>query len=619
MQSVIPFSSTLDDLFMSRANTWRHTAPEDASVGGIDGWLNYVNGEDAQMSEQIYRELKAIKATQFDFDAIVYWGANDIFSNSRLARHLPGVVSVAMEFGPTRLPFEPTLAIDSHGVNGKSMWSQLTTSDVLKLKNTVPTWLRTQNAVTMANGRTLFQSRPGRLSNDLARRLDEFRGRCDRLVLFAHQLADDANSLMFANGHSTISAIERLCAHPAMDKGLVVLKPHPKVFNNAYNAKAWRDLEREIEKRFPQKVIIFHDDVEKVDYQGFLESFDAVVGINSSVIFEAALLERPVVAFGQTGFLPNDADTWLDEALGDWNGDGAAAARIAASLNIGYLLPPREIFKDKITFHAVIDAVASAYRRSAKDTLKALMTIQRERSPRERHLVHWSGPNVFNRKGIYAVPKLGDKVNVVSHRNGFIHPRIAITYDDAVGPNSFDGAIEAYSIDDAGLEMRMSAVTDLGEAPFAFVLKSGGRAIFARPTEERPARAKVQGFPARTKIGATMKVAFDSVEFPLYGGFTLYAAKANGSATSIEIPAALRTAVSKGLRGPDAPSDSGDGFIAVDAVSALPTDLPVTAIVDGGRAQAKNIANPALLNPGEVVLIDDSKSDQEDQNKSIAS
>lgn len=120
MQSVIPFSSTLDDLFMSRANTWRHTAPEDASVGGIDGWLNYVNGEDAQMSEQIYRELKAIKATQFDFDAIVYWGANDIFSNSRLARHLPGVVSVAMEFGPTRLPFEPTLAIDSHGVNGKA-------------------------------------------------------------------------------------------------------------------------------------------------------------------------------------------------------------------------------------------------------------------------------------------------------------------------------------------------------------------------------------------------------------------------------------------------------------------------------------------------------------------
>lgn len=602
MPSVIPFSPELNEQFFARSNLWRSPGTNGVQPAGVEAWLDYVSGDAAELGNILHGELKRIKESVFDFDVVVYWGANGLLENHVLAQVLPGVRSVAIEMGPTRPPFVPTLAMDTHGVNGKSLMAGLTSADLIKLKNDAPTRLRTENAVLMESGRTLFQSRPSRLSNGLAETLISLKRDYEKLVLFPHQLADDANSLIFNNGIDTFSALKKICDHTSMTNGLVVLKPHPKCMNNAYNARAWRALKSDVETHLGDKVMIWDHPVELSDYTAFLESFDAVIGINSSVLFEAALLDRPVAPLGKTGFFPGDADDWFEAALTDWSGKPAQAARVSVTLNVAYLLPPRGILKDRRAFLAAVGMFAQAFDAKPRTTLRKVIEIQKRLSIRDRHLVHWQGPNIFNARGIFGLPKPGVPVNVITHRNGFIHNSFSVVHEVEPGIESLVGGIDRFEIADSQLHMKVYAVTDLGEPPFAFMFKSGGKVLAWRSTEARPARAAAQGFPSNTRIGATLSLAINSDEFPLYGNFSLLAVTTTGVATTIHVPSDMRRSVVKAILG-GAALDIWDD----DQIVAEDSDLAVIALnnedVGGGSPESVDHFEPQVVEQGEVVVV----------------
>jgi len=545
---LIPFSDDLNDLYFQRSSFWIGGDDVAKRPSGIESWIRYVRGEDVEIRAKLHSELARIKATEFDYDCIAYWGANENLSNKAIAKILPGVRSMAMELGPTRSPLVPSLAVDSHGVNGSSLLASITCEELAAFQADAPSRLSVENSVQMESGRTLYQSKPPYLSNGLAKTMLDLRARHERLVLFANQLADDANSILYGEGHTNLSAIEAVCTHPAMENGLLVVKPHPKSLNNAYNARSWRELRRTLEQRFPNKVLIWDEPVEPSDYLGFLNSFDAVTAINSSVLFEAALMDRPVAPLGRTGFFPSDANLWLDEALGAWDGPARQASRLSVALNIAYLLPKRATLQNRHVFLSVAEDFSRVYKPSASETLRALINNQRRLMPKDLNTVHWLGHDSFARRGLYHVPSTDGSANVTTYRNGFAHPRFSVVYETSLTAKSVIGEIEAFWVEKDVLTMKVSAVSDMGLAPMAFVIKSAGKVIFGRPTETRPARALSQGFAPDTCIGTTFKLDLTRADFPLYGGFEVLAVASGGKAARIEVPASLRRVISDRIR-----------------------------------------------------------------------
>lgn len=547
-QNIIPFSESLNDLYFERSSFWINGDDPSERPSGIESWTRYIQGEDKELRSALHTELARIKATEFDFDCIAYWGTNGNLTNNAIAKFLPGVKSMAMELGPTRAPFVPSLAVDSNGVNGDSTIARLTCHELLGFRADAPSRLSVENAVHMENGRTLYQSKPPFLSNELAETFLDLRSRYDRVVLFANQLADDANSILFGNGLTNLSAIERVCEHPAMKNGVLIVKPHPKSRNNAYNARAWDKLRATLRERFADQVLIWDKPVDDRNYLGFLNGFDAVTAINSSVLFEAALMDRPVAPLGRTGFFPSDAHDWLDAALGEWGGEAEEAARLSVALNVAYLLPRRSTLQHRQVFLSVAEDFSRANKASPADTLRTLINNERRLMPKELHLVHWVGHDSFARRGLYHVPGSDGSANVTTYRNGFSHLRFSVVYEDRVTPKSVVGEIEAFGLDGNVLTIKVSAVSDMGLAPMAFIFKSAGKVMFARPNETRPARALAQGFPSNTRIGATIKIDLDRKDFPIYGGFELMAVASGGKATRIEVPTSLRRVISDRIR-----------------------------------------------------------------------
>lgn len=545
---IIPFSDKLNELFFQRSSFWLDGGDPSGRPSGIDAWTRYVRGDDVELRSALHADLARIKASEFDFDCVAYWGANENLANAAIAKVLPGVKSMAMELGPMRPPFVPSLAADSHGVNGGSTIARMTCQDMLEFSADAPSRLSVENAVQMENGRTLYQSKPPFLSNELATIFLDLRSRYDRVVLFANQLADDANCILYGGGQTSLSAIEKICTHPGMENGLLVVKPHPKSRNNAYNARSWQTLRATLEERFADKILIWDQPVEEQDYLGFLNSFDAVTAINSSVLFEAALMDRPVAPLGRTGFFPSDADLWLDSALGEWGGEAAEVARLSVALNVAYLLPRRSTLQHRHVFLSVAEDFSRAHKASPIETLRTLIGNQRRLMPKELPIVHWVGHDSFARRGLYHVPASDGAVNVTTYRNGFSHLRFSVIYETSITTKSVVGEVEAFGVEGDILTMKMSAVSDMGVAPMAFIMKSAGKVVFARPTETRPARALSQGFESSTRIGATFKIDLTRKDFPLYGGFEILAVASGGKATRIEVPVSLRRVVSDRIR-----------------------------------------------------------------------
>lgn len=545
---LIPFGENLNDLFFERSSFWLDEKDPSGRPSGIESWVRYIRGQDQELRLALHAELARIKATEFDFDCIAYWGANENLANDAIAKVLPGVKSLAMELGPTRAPFVPSLAVDSNGVNGSSTVARMTCQELKAFEADAPSRLSVENAVQMENGRTLFQSKPPFLSNELAEIFSDLRSRYNRVVLFANQLADDANSILYGRGRTNLSAIEEICGHPSMENGVLVVKPHPKSRNNAYNARAWNKLKAALEDRFAGKVFVWNQPVSEQDYLGFLNSFDAVTAINSSVLFEAALMDRPVAPLGYTGFFPADAHEWLDAALGEWGGEAENAARLSVALNVAYLLPRRSTLQQRHVFLSVAEDFSRSNKASPSDTLRTLIGNERRLMPKDLNLVHWVGHDSFARRGLYHVPSTDGAVNVTTYRNGFSHPRFSVIYEDRVTSKSVVGEIEAFGLEGDTLTMRVSAVSDMGVAPMAFIIKSAGKVVFARPNETRPARALSQGFDSNTRIGATFKISLNRKDFPIYGGFEVMAVASGGKATVIEVPVSLRRVVSDRIR-----------------------------------------------------------------------
>lgn len=282
--------------------------------------------------------LTRIHGDTFAFDTLVCWGEN---AGLRAAAAALGVPVIFLELASFRAPFPTCLAMDPGGVNGGAASAAL---DIGALARHLRPLDRAARLAVLSKAAGLP---PQTLSALIAHPLPQAL-QAENTALVALQLSDDANQLLYS-AHSDAAAVLEAAVPPLLEAGYhVQIKPHPGAL--ARGGEVWARQTAALSRwrdggdRGPYggRVQILPDIIQPEQGLALLEQAAVVVSNNSSVSFEALLLDRPAVTLGQACFAPPgalpDLATWLRirhdaEARAPWRDRGAlvATAMLACS------------------------------------------------------------------------------------------------------------------------------------------------------------------------------------------------------------------------------------------------------------------------------------------------
>jgi len=298
--------AVVDRLVVERPNhsylSLRFTAEENKKLNALYGqwnlktineWLSLVKGEGA-VTDFYVSVLERVRQ-EYQFDAILLWSDNGAVRKFGEKNNLPVLHA---EFGPTRHPFHKTIYFDPHGTNGAAavLSAQL---DQLKLKLEVPreTWLTRQGKTWNDEKKVGVIDAPLTVESELASEVYQN----TPYIFIPLQLEDDLNTQLYSE-FKTPETFLRHVIPQALAAGLnVVIKGHPaaqgRTFNLIAETKALK-----YAKTMGERVQILPRNTSSLNSMNVIAQSVAVVTINSSVGFEALLLGKNTLLFGNAAF-----------------------------------------------------------------------------------------------------------------------------------------------------------------------------------------------------------------------------------------------------------------------------------------------------------------------------
>lgn len=262
-------------------------------------WCDLMKGK-GKIAE-LYCDILQWLVNKYGIECFAYWGSNHTIKNFCDSS---GIYSIAMEQGPTRVPFLETRYCDFAGVNGDSHSSMIDISRVPEMDT--ESWLQKRGLYFSQSGMrrdSIFTPITSRFSSEIYRADSP-------CVLIVMQLDDDSNCLI----HSDYSGMEQMVREVApsfLDAGWTVfIKPHPGAAPERNQGRArWKNvLAHEACRKFAGdnntqgKKIFWLDDIIPQQYPSLLSKMDVILSVNSSVGFEAMLIGKIVVSLGRSPY-----------------------------------------------------------------------------------------------------------------------------------------------------------------------------------------------------------------------------------------------------------------------------------------------------------------------------
>lgn len=335
----------------------------------IAAWCDLMRGEGA--IAELYWDVLEFLARKYGADGFAYWGSNHTIRHFCEAN---GLRSVAMELGPTRVPFRETRYCDFMGVNGDSMTRVLDPQAFRPLN--LERWRRF-GGVLDAYGR-----RQDAFHTPLTTRWAKKIYRSTKpLALIILQLDDDSNCLV----HSRFSGMAQMVSETVprlVEAGWQVLvKPHPGAApkmnvlkNRQQNVIGHANARQFVESHYPDGEAVWLDDVPADEYTSLLDKIDVAISVNSSMGFEAMLAGKLALTLGNAPYNVRGGLPTLDDLLAG-KVDRAAyddyAARVATIMT-KYYLQPRDMLSSPAVLSRAIarnGVLADAYARGGYDAL----------------------------------------------------------------------------------------------------------------------------------------------------------------------------------------------------------------------------------------------------------
>lgn len=317
----------------------------------ISAWCDLMRGEGKIF--ELYWDVLEWLTNKYGAEGIAYWGSNNTIRKFCKAN---GLLSVAMELGPTRAPFKETKYCDFMGVNGDAMTRGLDWRLFRPLN--LERWRRS-GGIHYRDGRrqdAFFTPLTTRWANLIYRSSKP-------IALVILQLDDDSNCLI----HSRFSGMNEMVREVVpkfVDAGWQVLvKPHPgaapsmNVRKNRQQNVIGHEMARKfIESSFPHDEAVWLDDVPADEYVSLLGKVNVAVSVNSSMGFEAMLSGKTVVALGNAPYNVGDGLPSLDDVLEsrvDSREYDDYSSRVAALMLRHYLYPQQMLASPSTLSNAI--------------------------------------------------------------------------------------------------------------------------------------------------------------------------------------------------------------------------------------------------------------------------
>ncbi len=330
--SALPFVATLP-LTVRKELLQLATRWDDAAV---ELWCDMMQGR-GKIAE-IYFDILNWLVNKYKVDVFLYWGSNHTIKKFASAF---GLSSMAMEMGPTRSPFRETRYCDFAGVNGDAHISSVDLSGVSPMN--IDVWRREGGICYETGARGESCHVP--LTTRYAEKIYHNTRPCALLPL---QLDDDSNCLIHSDYSGMLEVVQYTVPKLVNAGWNVFIKPHPWAAPEKNQGQArWRNVTGHqnsrafIEENYGEDAGVYWiDDVPVGEYISLLHKMDAVISVNSSVGFEAMLLEKPVVALGRAPYNIQNSLPTLDQLLsGEMDREAySVICRKTANLLLNYYL-----------------------------------------------------------------------------------------------------------------------------------------------------------------------------------------------------------------------------------------------------------------------------------------
>lgn len=264
---------------------------EDWNGEGIARWQGLMSGTGAYADA--YLTLLEQLHQREPFDILVYWGTNGAARTFGQKHNIP---AIAMELGCTRPPYLDAIVADPIGVNGDSVFTQLSAEDLHSITGAAPA----------------VPPLPPLPASSAAMEDIRSRAKGKPIAFLPLQLYDDANLLRFSGYDSMLDFLSDV-APKLHDAGYFLLvKDHPAAYQRISGA--------EHSRACASYIATFTDSQWLADRTSItnLECFalaDAVITVNSSVGFEASLHGLPVVVMGEACYKLQNTFPALDSLL----------------------------------------------------------------------------------------------------------------------------------------------------------------------------------------------------------------------------------------------------------------------------------------------------------------
>ncbi len=261
-------------------------------------WASLMSG-DHNPKYKIYADVLGSILDHRTVDVVCHWGTNRTIRTICDAKNIP---IISHELGCVRSPYFESIAMDRVGVNGDALvvTQGVTVTDnsvydkkyVCKASEVDPMVDFNINKNNIYTNVDVVFERLG-LKNNTS------------FIYIPLQLEDDANFLLFSDFVDNIAFVKQV--QSTVKNKLLVVKAHPGMSQKRHR-KAYREMVLYCE----QQNIIFLGFDSKLSSLDLLTACQQVVTINSSVGFEALLLDRDVTVYGQACYKINEHKTYFE-------------------------------------------------------------------------------------------------------------------------------------------------------------------------------------------------------------------------------------------------------------------------------------------------------------------
>ena len=276
----------------------------------ISVWCDLMQGKG--IVAEIYRDILQYLASDYGIECFAYWGSNRTI---RDFCHSVGLKSVAMELGPTRLPFRETRYCDFLGVNGDSHTRMIDWTKFEPLE--FSRWRQSGGVRYLDGARDDAGYRPL-----TSRHADKLCRTTRPLALIAMQLDDDSNCLIHSEYGGMLEMIKSVVPKLVAAGWYVFVKPHPGAAPERNSGGARRrnvegheNSRRFVADNFSENEVVWLDDVPASEYVSLLSKIDALISVNSSMGFEAMLAGKVAVTLGRAPYNVGGGLPTLDQLV----------------------------------------------------------------------------------------------------------------------------------------------------------------------------------------------------------------------------------------------------------------------------------------------------------------